>query len=145
MSAVAFWIFRVAIILCEKMEVTLPVSSYNSMIEIPILFISVICLVLIIKKNFIGSLVYFIMYAGYFSMDIINNIGKMGDTNVSYILNVLVAFIGIVIALVNMIYILVSTNKKSDKSMKKTDWFYQNKKFDRELDERADKNNYRIR
>ena len=28
--------------------------------------------------------------------------------------------------------------------VKKTDWFYKNEKFDREIDERADRNKYRL-
>ena len=32
---------------------------------------------------------------------------------------------------------------KNNPKDKKTDWFYDNEQFDRKLDERADKNNYR--
>lgn len=32
---------------------------------------------------------------------------------------------------------------KKFSTYKKTDWFYKNEEFDRKLDDRADKNNYR--
>ena len=34
-------------------------------------------------------------------------------------------------------------NRKAHPKDKKTDWFYKNEQYDRKLDERADKNNYR--
>ena len=37
----------------------------------------------------------------------------------------------------------VNKDKKDNPKDKKTDWFYKNEQFDREKDERADKNNYR--
>ena len=38
---------------------------------------------------------------------------------------------------------LLDKNRKLNPKDKKTDWFYQNEEFDRKLDDRADKNNYR--
>ena len=37
---------------------------------------------------------------------------------------------------------LLDRDKNNPKD-KKTDWFYTNEQYDRQLDERADKNNYR--
>ena len=116
-SAIAFWIFRIIV---------------------------AICIVFIYKKNFLSSIVYFAMYAGYFGMDIYNKLTVTSMSIQSMTLNILVDAIGIVIAIVNFVYVIATSNKKTAMSTKKTDWFYQNEKFDRELDERADKNNYRI-
>ena len=41
------------------------------------------------------------------------------------------------------IKVLLDKNRKNNPKDKKTDWFYQNEEFDRKLDDRADKNNYR--
>ena len=51
--------------------------------------------------------------------------------------------IGILIPLVALIDVLLDKNRKLNPTDKKTDWFYKNKDYDRKLDERADKNNYR--
>ena len=39
--------------------------------------------------------------------------------------------------------LLMDKNRKNHPKDKKTDWFYDNEQFDRKMDERADKNNYR--
>ena len=39
--------------------------------------------------------------------------------------------------------LLLDKNRKENPKDKKTDWFYKNEEFDRKLDDRADKNNYR--
>ena len=38
---------------------------------------------------------------------------------------------------------LMDKNRTNHPVDKKTDWFYKNEEFDRKLDDRADKNNYR--
>ena len=50
---------------------------------------------------------------------------------------------GIILPLAVLIDLLLDRGRKEHPVDKKTDWFYKNEKFDRELDERADKNNYR--
>ena len=39
--------------------------------------------------------------------------------------------------------LIIDKSRKANPKDKKTDWFYKNEQFDRKLDERADKNNYR--
>ncbi len=39
--------------------------------------------------------------------------------------------------------LFVGQIRKKDPKDKKTDWFFKNSKYERELDERADKNQYR--
>jgi len=39
--------------------------------------------------------------------------------------------------------LLLDKGRKANPKDKKTDWFYNNEQFDRKLDERSDKNNYR--
>ena len=38
---------------------------------------------------------------------------------------------------------LIEKNRMAHPVDKKTDWFYKNEEYDRKLDDRADKNNYR--
>ena len=54
-----------------------------------------------------------------------------------------ISLIGVTIPLIAVFDILLDKNRMKNPVDKKTDWFYKNEKFDRELDERADKNNYR--
>ena len=57
--------------------------------------------------------------------------------------NMIFSMLGIIIALAVLIDLLLDKNRKANPKDKKTDWFYKNEQFDRELDDRADKNNYR--
>ena len=56
--------------------------------------------------------------------------------NYSYLL-------GIILPLAVLIDLLLDKNRQSHPKDSKTDWFYNNKKYDMEKDERSDKNNYR--
>ena len=60
-------------------------------------------------------------------------------------INGVIAMAGIVIALVNFIDVLFNKNRKSDTTKKQVGWFYDNEKYTRELDERADRNQYKIK
>ena len=53
------------------------------------------------------------------------------------------SMIGIILPLAVLLDLLLDKNRKLNPKDKKTDWFYQNEQFDRKLDDRADKNNYR--
>ena len=48
-----------------------------------------------------------------------------------------------VLAIAVLLDLLVDKNRKLNPKDKKTDWFYKNEEYDRKLDDRADKNNYR--
>lgn len=43
-----------------------------------------------------------------------------------------------------MFDLILDKNRKAHPVDKKTDWFYKNKDFDRQYDERADKNQYKF-
>ena len=62
----------------------------------------------------------------------------------SVAIEAIVCIVAILISLLNLIDIVLMRYRKSDNPSKKVDWFYKNKNYDRNLDERADKNNYRI-
>ena len=51
--------------------------------------------------------------------------------------------IGMALPLFVLLELLLDKNSKNHPKDKKTDWFYKNEEYDREIDERADKNNYR--
>ena len=57
--------------------------------------------------------------------------------------NAFVSLVGMIIPIAVLLDLLLDKGRKAHPVDKKTDWFYKNKQFDRELDERADKNNYR--
>ena len=56
---------------------------------------------------------------------------------------IIASTIGIAVALFAFLNISVDKNRAAHPTDKKTDWFYKNEQYDRKLDDRADKNNYR--
>jgi hypothetical protein len=55
----------------------------------------------------------------------------------------MVSLIGMIIPIAVLLDLLLDKNRKNNPKDKKTDWFYQNEEYDRKMDDRADKNNYR--
>lgn len=139
--AVMFWIFRAIITFCDSLSIDFIIKPIDTNIEITLLFITFICLILVLKRNIIGGLAYFAVYSWYFGTEFYHIISVNQNIDV---LSLCICIFAILLSLLNVLDIALSKVRKKENPNKKTDWFYKNQKFDRELDERADKNNYRI-
>ncbi len=117
----------------------------NMNMEIILLFVTLACIVLIAKNKIIGAIIYLIGQGAYFGVDLFNSITKImeGSTGLLNYSNIFISFIGIIIPIFAMFNMLVDKTRKQFPSDKNTDWFYKNEQFDRKMDERADKNQYR--
>ena len=82
-------------------------------------------------------------YVGYFGMFLYNIINR-GDITPDDYLNILISILCVIIPVFIFLDIGLNRNQKNVSLDKKTDWFYKNKKFDREFDERADRNQYKF-
>ncbi len=147
MFAGLFWIFRVVVALTMSLDVNIGFTVPNLTEEIVMLFVTLLCLVLIVRRKLLGAILYAISYGWYFGKDILNVVIQIqnGETlNASQMLNVFVAFIAVILAISTVVDIGINKNRKGSTKDKKTDWFYKNEQFDREFDERADRNNYKF-
>lgn len=147
--AVIFWIFRVIITIMATLKVDYIITPIDINIEIALLFLAIPCLISILKRKIVGGIVYFGLYAWYFGTELAKFIQNMVENNMetlsmSVVINTIVCIVAVLIALLNLMDVAFSKYRKSENPSKKVDWFYKNEKFDRELDERSDKNNYRI-
>lgn len=147
MFMIIFWIVRIIITISSELgKDFMGMKPMNEMFEIIILFATLLSIVLVVKRNLVGSLIYLTLHAIYFGGDITAKLGvisrneplTLADTT-----NMFFSMLGIIIALAVLIDLLLDKNRKENPKDKKTDWFYKNEQFDRELDDRADKNNYR--
>lgn len=147
MFMIMYWIFRVVLAVTNTVGVDLGITIPNYNMEIALLFITIVSIVLVIKRNIIGSLLYLISYALYFGMPVFNGIMSIANADSSFDINtyttLFVNALGIVIPLFVLFEMLIEKNRMAHPVDKKTDWFYKNKEYDRKLDDRADKNNYR--
>ena len=147
MFMIIFWILRIIItILAQMGNSFMGVTPMNETMEILILFATVICIGLVIKRNLIGSLLYIVVHAVYYGADVKNKLSILANNEqltLSQNTELMFSTIGIILPLIVLLDLLLDKNRKLNPSDKKTDWFYQNEQFDRKLDDRADKNNYR--
>ena len=107
-------------------------------------------MILIVKRKIIGRLIYLLAYGMYFGGDLVIGLNNMfaessniTASNLGIYLNTFVNLIGVIIPIAILFDLLMDKNRKANPKDKKTDWFYNNKDFDREKDDRADTNNYR--
>lgn len=136
---IIFWILRVVVVFCATMQMDFGIQPINLNLEILLLFVSIPCFALILKRNLGGAFVYFIAFTAYFGNDLynclVNSTGSMQT--------ILIDALGVILPLLSLIDIAVNRDRMGTSEDKKTVWFYGNKDFDRKLDERADTNNYR--
>lgn len=147
MFMIVFWIIRIIITISSELgKDFMGMVPMNEIFEIIILFATLLCVVLVVKRKLVGSLLYLTLHAIYFGGDItakLNLIAKNETLTLADSTNMMFSMFGIVIALAVLIDLLLDKNRKANPKDKKTDWFYKNEQFDRNLDDRADKNNYR--
>lgn len=147
MFMVVFWIIRIIITLASELgKDFMGVTPINEGFEIAILFATLLCLILVVKRKMLGSLLYLTLHAIYFGGDVtekLNIIAQNEPLTVAQSTDLIFSMIGIILPLAVLIDLLLDKNRKNNPKDKKTDWFYKNEQFDRKLDDRADKNNYR--
>lgn len=147
MFMIIFWIVRIIITISSELgKDFMGMKPMNEIFEIIILFATLLCVVLVVKRKLVGSLLYLTLHAIYFGGDITAKLGLITRNETLTLAdstNMIFSMLGIIIALAVLIDLLLDKNRKANPKDKKTDWFYKNEQFDRELDDRADKNNYR--
>lgn len=121
------------------------ITPINSNYEIILLFVTLLCMILVVKRKLSGALIYLLGYGSYFGVDLFNKLPSLieGGINLNNSLAVMISLIGIILPIAVLLDMLADKARKIHPVDKKTDWFYKNEQFDRKLDDRADKNNYR--
>lgn len=146
---VILWIFRAVVCILYSNGVNFIIQPLNLTFEIILLFATIPCIVLVFKRNIIGAACYMAIYVSYFGTAIYNTMNSIisaDGMNVGGSLDLFVSIIGIIIPVLTFFDILLNKNRKSVIGKNKsTDWFYKNKEYDRKFDERADRNQYKIR
>ena len=149
---VMFWLFRTLVALCTQYSIDfMGIVAYDFNMEVIIAFATIICIVLVIKRNLIGAFLYLALYGVYFGEHLIVNMIPLiqGKTALSLdiAMNVFVDGVAIVLALFTLFDMLVDKGRKANPIDKNTDWYFKNDKYDKELkarDQREDKNEYKF-
>ena len=143
-----FWVFRIIVALAVQHGGDFGgFISFDNTFEIILLFVTLVCFLLVVKRKIIGGIIYLAGYAWYFGGYIFKNLIPIlvegQEMDIVVLQNSIVGMIGIIIALVVVIDIAFERTKTKHFTDNKTDWYFGTDKYDREMDERADKNQYR--
>lgn len=146
-----FWLLRIIIAVSYELGGSFGgIEPFNQTMEIILLFVVLACMILIVKRKMMGALIYLLGYGMYFGTSLVNGMitltaatDEISVSSMGTYLGTFISLIGIVIPLAVLFDLLLDKNRKANPKDKKTDWFYKNEQFDRKMDERADKNNYR--
>ena len=144
---IMFWGFRVVVAITGQMGVEFVVRPYDNTAEIILLFVVLVLVPFIFKRKLIGAIALLGVYGWYFGgfgllpniMGLIN--GEQLGTTVY--MDMFFSLIAITLGVVAVFDILFDKARMKNPVDKETDWFYKNEQYDRKLDERADKNNYK--
>lgn len=145
---VMFWIFRIIVELTSELNMDIGFVTLNSQMEVILLFVTLLCIILVVKRKLVGGLIYVLSYGMYFGVDLSSNVMKLleqGETpiGITVYTSTFVSLLAMILAVAVLLDLLVDKGRKANPVDKKTDWFYKNEQYDRQLDDRADKNNYR--
>ena len=144
-----FWVFRLIVAFMHEIGQDLGgIVPFNQQMEIILLFVVLICMILIVKRKIVGALIYLVAYGLYFGTNLmlgITTLVNQGDSIIDLTLytNMFISLLGVALPIAVLLDLLLDKNRKANPKDKKTDWFYKNEAYDRKLDDRADKNNYR--
>lgn len=144
--AVIFWAFRAIVTLLYQLDKEFFATPLNTTYEIVLLFLTLPCLILVVKRNIVGAAAYLGLYSTYFGTALYEYL--MASTASGFDIgtgaNLFFTVIGVIIPLFTFIDVLINKNRNLGKGSKKADWFYKNEDYDRQYDERADRNQYRL-
>ena len=148
MFMVVFSIIRIIVTIMSQLgKDFMGMVPMNEMFEIGILFATLVCIVLIVKRKLTGAIIYLVLHAIYFGGDITNKLSVLANNETLTLgqsSELMFSMLGIILPLAVLIDLLLDKNRKDNPRDKKTDWFYKNDKYEREYDERADKNQYKL-
>ena len=139
------FIFRFIVVFTGAMEIEFMIKPINLNYEIALLFVMLLSIILISKNKLSGAVILVIASLAYYGPSIIDQITVILSNTVSieFAIQAIVSIVGIVIPIFAFFIIAFAKEQEKRPVDKKTDFFYKTDRYDREYDERVDKNNYR--
>lgn len=144
--AILFWFFRAIATVLFQLDREFFTVPLNVNLEILILFATLPCIVLVVKRNIVGAAAYLGIYAAYFGTALYEAVIEMQVEGITIVnsSNLFSVLLGVLIPLFTFLDILFNKHRTLGNGVKKENWFYGNEKYDRQYDERADRNQYKL-
>ena len=146
---IMFWIFRVIVTYFSTTGEAFVCQPMNETFEMIVLFATIPIMVLVLKRSTVGAIFYLGLYAIYFGTSIYNTVNNftIGESGIGIVsgANLVASIAGVVIPFLTFLDIVLNRHRLSIGKDKDSAWYYKNEKYDRQMDERADRNQYKIR
>ena len=110
-----FWLFRVVVTLTYSLEISFPILPINFSAEVVLLFVAIVCMIFIVKRNIVGTLVYFAAYGIYFGNDLYNGVMNIisGQALEAEVLSIFISLIGVIIPFLTVMDIFLNKERRS--------------------------------
>lgn len=141
-----FWVFRLIIMLLFTSDSGFPIVPMNVTFEVVLLFVTFACIILVAKRKMIGAVAYLIAQCAYFGVDAYKALEAItsGQAQTANYLTLFISIIAVIIPILAIMNIGLSSGKRGNGKNRQTDWFYGTTDYDRNFDDRADKNQYKF-
>ena len=145
MFMVMLLIFRFIVLFTSVWGIDFPVVTVNPPIEIAMIFIALVCIILFTKTKLLGGITYLVASFVYYGIEFSKLFPKImnGKMLINEAVQAVVLMIEFVIPIFAFFILLYDKKQEIKPTDKKTDFYYKGDQYDRQYDERADKNNYR--
>lgn len=142
---IMFWIFRLIVAFTYNMGINFAIKPLDFNIEMILLFVTFFAILLIVKRKLLGGIIYVIANIYYFGSYAYSFVSAPSTAmDMEAVINIFIAGVALVLSIGISLDLALNQDRHEGKDDKNTHWFYKNEKYDRKLDERADKNQYRL-
>ena len=145
MFSIMLFIFRLIVVFTATMGIEFMVQPIDVNFEIALLFVMIITIILMSKNKLSGAIILLVASIAYYGPNVLEMVTCMtsGAINQEMAMQAITSVIGIVVPFFAFFIIALAKEQEKRPVDKKTDFFYKTDAYDRQYDERADKNNYR--
>ena len=136
-----FWMLRVVVALMYSLESDFAVQPLNINVEIALLFVTLLAIILVVRRNMLGALIYLISYGIYFGIDLYQSLAS-GMADAQDYGAVFISAVAMILAVLVYLDLSFSKDNKTGMGNKKTNWFYGTDKYERKKESWEDTNQY---
>ena len=145
MLTVMLFIFRLIVTFTATLGIEFMIEPINMNYELGLLFIMIVSIILMSKNKLSGPIILTVASLAYYGPSLLSQITYLSSNIVSIELAMQTIISVICVLIPIFAFFIIAFAKEQEKRPvdKKTDFFYKTDRYDRQYDERADKNNYR--
>ena len=145
MLSILLFIFRLVVVFTATMGIEFMVEPINVKYEIALLFVMIICVILMSKNKLSGAIILTISSIAYYGPTLLSQVTNLSaGASLDSAMQAVISVICVIIPIFAFFIIAFAKEQEKRPVDKKTDFFYKGDTYDRNYDDRADRNNYRI-